>query len=121
MDADEIKPEEFALIERHVDRARNAGRAALPLPSRKKDGFSRQDIVNEFQNAFQLIGGVSRLTLWANANPDRFYALYTKLFPSTTLQLGAGSVLEIKHALPPTPLDAHADWVKQQQQEQHAR
>lgn len=115
MDAPENDPNQFALIEQHVDRARRMGAAALPLPSRRKDGFSRQDIVNEFQSAFQVIGGASRLALWANSNPDRFYALYTKLFPSTTLALGAGSILEIIHALPKTGLDQHKDWDKSSQ------
>lgn len=36
-----------------------------------------------FQSAFDLIGGVPRLALWADKNPSAFFALYSKLIPST--------------------------------------
>ena len=94
-------------METHVGAAPHGGRRAIPLVSRKRDGFSRQDVVNAFQAAFETIGGTSRLALWANANPERFYPLYTKLLPATTIQFGQGSTLVIKHAIPPTPLDEH--------------
>ncbi len=37
-----------------------------------------------FQSAFDLIGGVPRLALWADKNPTAFFSLYSKLIPSTT-------------------------------------
>ena len=36
-----------------------------------------------FQSAFDLIGGISRLALWADKNPTAFYSLYSKLIPSS--------------------------------------
>lgn len=107
MDTPEVDPDSFALVESHVAQSAHAGPRAIPLLKRKKDGFSRQDVVNAFQSAFETIGGVSRLALWANANPDRFYPLYTKLLPATSIQFGQGSTLVVKHALPPSPLDIH--------------
>lgn len=34
-----------------------------------------------FINAFELIGGVSRLVMWADQNPTEFYKLYARLLP----------------------------------------
>ena len=42
----------------------------IPKVSRKSNGFSRADVVSAFQSAFEIIGGVDRLSLWANANPE---------------------------------------------------
>ena len=36
-----------------------------------------------FQQAFDMIGGVPRLALWADKNPTAFFALYSKLIPSS--------------------------------------
>jgi hypothetical protein len=49
----------------------------LPKPLRS------QKAANAFQNAFELIGGVPRLALWADKNPSAFFALYSKLIPAT--------------------------------------
>lgn len=81
-----------------------------PLPSgltKKRDGFSRQEVVSAFARAFEMIGGVQRMALWANANPDKFYPLYSKLLPSTAIQIGDASAVKILHVLPPTDLDVH--------------
>lgn len=43
----------------------------------------KQKAADAFQSAFDLIGGVPRLALWADKNPSAFYALYSKLIPST--------------------------------------
>lgn len=83
---------------------------AESIPKRLKpqrDGFTRQDVVNSFQNAFQMMGGVQRLALWANAHPDKFYPLYTKLLPATSFQFGSQDLQQIHHAIPPTALDMH--------------
>ena len=42
-----------------------------------------QKAARAFQQAFELIGGVPRLALWADRNPDKFYTLYSKLVPQT--------------------------------------
>jgi hypothetical protein len=36
----------------------------------------------QFQHAFELIGGIPRLAMWAHQNPDKFFALYSKLIPA---------------------------------------
>lgn len=79
----------------------------LPSVSRKADGFSRQDVVNAFASAFQMIGGVSRLALWANKNESDFYKLYGRLLPSATVNIGIQAAPRIIHALRPSALDIH--------------
>ena len=54
----------------------------LAVPRNPK--FSRADVVSAFQSAFELIGGTTRLALWANDNPGEFYKLFGKLLPSAT-------------------------------------
>lgn len=80
---------------------------SLPSFSKKEDGFSRQDVVNSFQDAFRMIGGVQRMALWANANPDKFYPLYSKLLPSTAINIGDNAQVIIQHAIPRGQLDEH--------------
>ena len=55
-------------------------RVAVP----RNPKFSRADVVSAFQSAFELIGGTTRLALWANENPTEFYKLFGKLLPSAT-------------------------------------
>ena len=82
----------------------------IPRARRKKDGFNRMDVVNAFQNAFQMMGGVPRLALWANQNPDKFYPLYARLMPSTSINITSeGQKLIIEHAVPMSPLDDFGD------------
>lgn len=83
------------------------GNTPLPPLTRVKDGFSRGDVVNAFHNAFVMIGGVSRLALWANKNPDKFYPLYARLMPSTAINIGDNAQVLIQHAIPPGALDEH--------------
>lgn len=84
-------------------------RKILSSLNRETDGFNRMDVVNAFQQAFQMIGGVPRMALWANANPDKFYPLYSKLMPSTAITIGDNSQVIIQHAIPPGPLDEHPE------------
>lgn len=94
----------FEVIEARAERGKG-----LPTLSKQVDGFTRNDVVAAFQRAFLQIGGVSRLAIWANANPDKFYPLYAKLMPSTSISIGDNSIVQIVHALPPTPLDQHPE------------
>ncbi|TXH12203.1 MAG: hypothetical protein E6R03_13300 [Hyphomicrobiaceae bacterium] len=80
----------------------------LPRLKRERDGFNRADVVNAFQDAFQIIGGTTRLALWANANPEKFFQLYSKLLPSQSQQFVEQTTRTIIHALPPSALDNHA-------------
>jgi hypothetical protein len=36
-----------------------------------------------FQQAFDMIGGIPRLALWADQNPTKFFTLFSKLVPAT--------------------------------------
>jgi hypothetical protein len=85
------------------------GKTRMPALTRKKDGFSRQDVVDALASAFTMIGGVQRLALWANANPDKFYPLYARMLPSTSINIGDNANVQILHALAPTQLDQHPD------------
>lgn len=40
---------------------------------------SRKEFIGVVNHAFDLIGGVPRLALWADANPDKFYNLWAKV------------------------------------------
>ena len=84
-------------------------RVIVPAVTRKRDGFTRQEVVDAFARAFEMIGGVQRMALWANQNPDKFYPLYSKLLPSTAINIGNAGLVTIIHALAPTPLDEHPD------------
>lgn len=42
----------------------------------------KQNIIEQFNSTFNLIGGVPRLALWADKNPTAFYALYSKMIPA---------------------------------------
>ena len=78
------------------------------LPSlRRTDGFSRQQVIAAFQDAFEIMGGTTRLALWANANPDKFYPLYSKLLPAQSAVFVEQTHRVIQHAIPPSPLDFH--------------
>ncbi len=69
--------------------------------------LKRQKVVNAFQDAFELIGGVPRLAHWADQSPSAFYKLYARLLPTTAQQqLEHSGEIIIKHVIPPGPLDA---------------
>lgn len=56
---------------------------AVLAASPKLPAYTRSKNVREqFQFAFELIGGIPRLAHWAHSNPDKFYALYSKLIPA---------------------------------------
>lgn len=84
-----------------------AAQEKIPRVRKQIDGFTRQDVVDSFQRAFDMIGGTQRLALWANSHPDKFYPLYTKLLPATSFQFGEGDLRKIQHMLPPCALDQH--------------
>jgi hypothetical protein len=80
----------------------NAGGQTVVLPRE----LSRKRVAQAFSDAFELIGGVSRLAEWADKNETDFYKLYAKLMPTAA----SGDMSEtnervIRHVLPPTELD----------------
>ena len=80
---------------------------ALPRLSKSADGLNRSDVVAAFHRAFEMIGGVPRMALWASQNEDEFYRLYARLLPSATVNIGIQAAPIIMHALRPTALDNH--------------
>lgn len=99
----------FEIIEARADQGLRRGESPIPHLNKQVDGFSRNDVVKAFQRAFLMIGGVQRLALWGNANPDKFYPLYAKMLPSNSIQIGDNAIVQIVHALPPTQLDEHPE------------
>ena len=68
--------------------------------------LQRKRVVNAFQDAFELIGGVPRLAHWADQSPSAFYKLYARLLPTTAQQqLEHSGEMIVKHVLPRGPLD----------------
>lgn len=60
-----------------------------------------QKAANAFQQAFELIGGVPRLALWADKNPSAFFALYSKMIPSTIkAEVDTTLRIELKYSNP---------------------
>lgn len=53
----------------------------LPRPQSIPRTVGRKRVEKAFLNAFELIGGVSRLVMWADQNPTEFYKLYARLLP----------------------------------------
>ncbi len=76
----------------------------LPVP-RTKD-FTRKMVVTAFNDAFELMGGIPRLAIWAHEHPTEFYKLYSRLLPSqSSSALGETNEMVIKHVIPRGPLD----------------
>lgn len=69
--------------------------------------IKRARVVNAFQDAFELIGGVPRLAHWADDHPTDFFKLYARLLPVEASRKGesASDERKIIHVLPPGPLD----------------
>lgn len=75
--------------------------AAAALKFTRATKVTRQDVVNAFTNAFQMIGGVDRLALWADSNPGEFYKLFGKLMPPAASDLLDGNrEFIVRHVLP---------------------
>lgn len=72
----------------------------------KKGQLSRTAVVEAFHDAFQQIGGVSRLSLWADMHPEEFFKLYARLLPpSSHPDLDGSREFVVRHILPPCALD----------------
>lgn len=66
-----ISPELLSLLSRDM-----LGDALPPVLKTSK-------AAKAFEQAFELIGGVPRLALWADRNPSKFYAMFSKMIPAT--------------------------------------
>ncbi len=80
-----------------------------PRLTRKRDGFTRDDVVKALGNAFEMIGGTTRLALWANQNPGDFYKLYARMLPAQAAPIMqvTGEKLTLIMATDSSPLDQH--------------
>lgn len=81
---------------------------AFPQGRLTRESLRRADVVSAFHMAFQMIGGVPRLALWADSNPAEFYKLYGRLLPSSASdEMNTVGKIYIVHALPPPAPPAH--------------
>ena len=80
-------------------------RSQVGVPRTKE--FKRQQVIDAFQDSFELIGGIPRLAAWAHFHPTEFYKLYSKLLPSQAIHdFGQGDgKLHIVHSIAPGALD----------------
>lgn len=64
----------------------------LALSPRLPAYTKTRNVRQQFQFAFELIGGIPRLAHWAHQHPDKFYALYSKLIPAQVTGEGGGPI-----------------------------
>ena len=87
------------------DFAKTAG-AKHGLVSIPRESSGGQKISSAFRDAFELIGGVPRLAVWADTHPTDFYKLAARMIPP---EMGSSVThdgqVQIQHILPPGPLD----------------
>lgn len=77
---------------------------------RKAD--KRQRFMTALAEAFEVVGGVPRLALWADRNPTEFYKILGKQVPAlvqNAVQVNANGPVTIVSALPPSFLDGEAE------------
>lgn len=73
-------------------------RLAARTTARIPQIYSRKKVEQGFLEAFEMIGGVSRLALWANDHPTEFYNLLSRLFPKEIEKKVQGTVV-VQHAI----------------------
>ena len=74
----------------------------LPTGALRTEHLRRADVISAFHMAFQMIGGIPRLALWADGNPGEFYKLYARMLPSSASdEMNSIGAIRIMHALPP--------------------
>lgn len=102
MSASVIKLSEFVPEEELSPQARSLIEYTIKAPQRRR--VTRETIVEQFNETFQLIGGVPRLAIWADQNPSSFYALYSKLLPAA---------IKAEMTLPPNLTDLSHDQIRE--------
>lgn len=113
--ADEVSDSETsdapttALIERQpweirLEEMANSPGKTFRVP--RDESIKKQQVVDSVLDAFQLLGGTSRLTLWANENYGEFIKIYAKLAPrQIEKEVTHDGDVVIKHILPRGKLD----------------
>jgi hypothetical protein len=82
MSASVVRLAEFVNSEEELSsQARALIEYTINVPPKRR--ITRQTVVEQFNETFQLIGGVPRLALWADQNPSQFFSLYSKLLPAS--------------------------------------
>ena len=71
---------------------------------RKRGPLRREKIAQAYDDAFDLIGGVPRLALFAHTDPEAFYKLHARLIPTEAKNQFDGNIT-IVAAVAPTALD----------------
>ena len=74
------------------------------LQRRPRKPLRREKIAQQYDDAFELIGGVPRLAHWAHSDPKEFYKLHAKLIPSEQKNQFDGTIRVIGF-VQPTALD----------------
>ena len=74
----------------------------------KRGPLRREKIAQAYDDAFELIGGVPRLALFAHSDPEAFYKLHARLIPSEQKTHFDGHIV-LEAAVRPTLLDAVTD------------
>ena len=109
---EEVSPDtdRYLRAERIVEAINNAlpnGFKQLPAlpPAYKFKKRDRESAAVAFHSAFELIGGVSRLQLWAEENPDKFYPLFIKAVQGPDTTTNTGTTVNVLSSIPASPLD----------------
>lgn len=76
--------------------------ANRPRPYPIPRSIGRKNVENAFHTAFELIGGVPRMALWADQNQTEFYKLFSRLLPQ---QIDAKANVVMQITVPPSKLD----------------
>jgi len=86
----------------------DAARNSQKLNRVPRNAKNRERFLNAMAEAFEIVGGVPRLALWADANLTEFYKIAGKQVPALVqqgLQINANGPVTIVSALPRSPLD----------------
>jgi hypothetical protein len=86
-----LDSEDDGTLRRLADRPR-----PYPIPR----SVGRRAVERAFLNAFELIGGVPRLVLWADAHPGDFYKLYGRLLGGPPQDQAGNITINIEWAGP---------------------
>lgn len=102
-----VSDEQFGQMGEVFQELAESGKSLTRLPQRP---FSRRRVLEALDEAFELIGGVPRLAIWAHNNTTEFYKIYSKTIPAASQMEIMGKVQHIiRPALPRSPLDGEFD------------
>lgn len=78
-----------------------------------RKGYKKERFLQAMQEAFEIIGGVPRLAVWADKNQDEFYKLCGKTVPALVQQINnnVNVPIQIVSAIPRSPLDGECEEV----------